>query len=593
MKIALAQLNPTIGDIKGNVAKIIAAIHCSQEEGVNLLLCPELAVTGYPPRDLLLYRAFLREVERVTLQQILPATSGLAVILGVPWGDEEQSGRLYNSALVLKDGEIISLHHKSLLPNYDVFDEHRYFTPAPRRSLLSLEGQQIAVAICEDTWNDKDYWERRLYPEDPVEEMFGLGAEILVNLSASPYHLGKVTVRESMLSALAGKYNAPLYFVNQVGGNDELIFDGSSMICSGDGNVVYQAPSFQEGLVFYQQGTKPGAETARFTSLEPGRENDGSRSRGVFNPGLSAAVQEQVKAVPGAFKNRVLLTTGLENAAWVYQALVLGIRDYLAKTGFERALIGLSGGIDSSVTAALAVSALGPEQVLGVLMPSRYSSRHSISDSFCLAENLGIETRLLPVEEPLQAFLNLLNGEENPVLDLAEENIQARIRGSILMFISNRERRMLLTTGNKSEVAVGYCTLYGDMSGGLAVLADVPKTMVYRLAEFMNYQAGLDIVPQSVIEKAPSAELRPDQKDLDSLPPYEILDRILHLYIEENLHVDEIAAQGFDYNTVKSLVRKVDRSEHKRYQSAPGLRVTTRAFGSGRRMPMAADFFTS
>ncbi len=574
MKIALAQLNPTIGDLNNNAAKIARAIEQSKKEGVDLVVFPEMAVTGYPPRDLLLYSAFIRDVKKITLQAIRPNTRGITAILGVPWRESGREEKLFNSALVMKDGEILSVHHKTLLPNYDVFDEHRYFTPAARRNLLSLNGRHIAVTICEDTWNDKDYWERRLYPEDPVEELVSRGADILVNISASPYHLGKIRDRHNMLSALARKYRCPLFYANQVGGNDELIFDGSSLVCLAQGDTI-QAPSFQEGLLINQLNDSK----ARFLPLDktcktPWKMEDEG------NLGIKMA------------HNRMLSATTYpveEGADYVYQALVLGLRDYLGKTGFEQVVVGLSGGIDSSVTAALAVSALGPERVLGVLMPSRYSSSHSISDSLELAENLGMKTRTISIEKPFEAYLNLLNQGEAPYLDLAEENVQARIRGNVLMFISNRDRRMLLTTGNKSEAAVGYCTLYGDMSGGLAVLADVPKTVVYQLAEYINQQAERALIPPGVIEKAPSAELRPGQKDQDSLPPYEILDRILHLYIEENYHMEEITALGFDVDLVKSVVKKVDRSEYKRFQSAPGLRVTTRAFGSGRRMPIARN----
>ncbi len=575
MRVALAQLNPTIGDLKNNAANIVSAIEQSRKEGADLVVFPEMTVTGYPPRDLLLYNAFIRDVKQIILGAIRTNTWGITVILGVPWGEPGREEKLFNTALVMKDGEILSVHHKTLLPNYDVFDEHRYFTPAARRSLFNLNGRHIAVTICEDTWNDKDYWERRRYEEDPVEELVNRGADILVNISASPYHLGKVQERQNMLLALARKYRRPLFYANQVGGNDELIFDGSSLVCLAHGDVI-RAPSFQEGLLIYQLNDSK----ARFFQLDKTRKTAWKAKDGE-KVGVEMA------------RNRLLNPTTCpveEDADYVYQALVLGLRDYLRKTGFDQVVVGLSGGIDSSVTAALAVLALGPERVLGVLMPSRYSSRHSISDSLELAKNLGMKTRFISIEKPFEAYLDLLNQGKAPCLDLAEENAQARIRGNVLMFISNRERRMLLTTGNKSEVAVGYCTLYGDMSGGLAVLADVPKTVVYRLAEYINQQAKRPLIPPGVIEKAPSAELRPGQKDQDSLPPYEMLDRILHLYIEENHHIDEISAMGFDVDLVKSVVEKVDRSEYKRFQSAPGLRVTTRAFGSGRRMPIARNY---
>ncbi len=570
MKIAVAQLNPTIGDLQGNAWKIRGTIRQAAKDGAHLVVLPEMALTGYPPRDLLLYDTFLEEVSKTVLEEIIPYTSAISVLLGVPW-KEVTAGeeRLYNTALWLGNGKILSGHYKTLLPNYDVFDESRYFTPASRRRAVDFMGQKIAVTVCEDIWNDKDCWERRLYAEDPLEELFGQGAGILVNISASPYHLGKAALRKKMLCTLAGKYRTVVVYANQVGGNDELIFDGSSMICSPAGVTVYQAEPFEEELFYCD------VEGMGVTAVAARKGAKAAYSSGHFFCG------NEFKARSGSE----------EKAAWAFAALRLGLRDYLLKTGFDRAAVGLSGGIDSAVTAALAVAALGPERVLGVLMPSRYSSTHSTKDALELAENLDIKKRLISIEEPFKAFLDLFNGSTAPTMDLAEENIQARIRGNILMFICNRERRLLLTTGNKSEMAVGYCTLYGDMSGGLAVLADVPKTLVYRIAKFINAAAGREIIPHNVIAKEPSAELRPDQRDLESLPPYEILDEILHYYIEENWQGDRIASLGFDTELVENVIEKVDRAEYKRYQAPPGLRITTRAFGSGRRMPIARGKF--
>ncbi|MEW5921186.1 MAG: NAD+ synthase [Bacillota bacterium] len=568
MKIAAAQINPTVGDLQGNTRKISTIIKQAGHAGADLVIFPEMALTGYPPRDLLLYGAFLDEVERIVHSEILPLTTGTAVLLGAPWREENGEGHLFNAALLLTGGSIVSRHAKTLLPNYDVFDERRYFVPAPSRRPAVINGINVAVTICEDVWNDKDYWERRLYPEDPVEELFAQGACLLINISASPYHLGKAAKRERMLCAMARKYGAPLLYINQVGGNDELIFDGSSLLCSGGGRVLYRAEPFKEEIVcceFAEGGLVPVTGFG---------ENGGK----AMIPGLE---DRGLPAGAGAE----------EGVDWIYGALQTGLRDYLHKNEFSSVVIGLSGGIDSAVTAALAVQTLGAEKVLGVLMPSRYSSHHSVQDSLALAQNLGIKTRTIPIEDPFGSFLGLLNEGKGPHLDLAEENIQARIRGNILMFISNREKRMVLTTGNKSELAVGYCTLYGDMCGGLAVLADVPKTMVYRLAVWINERAGREIIPGNVINKEPSAELRPEQKDRDALPPYELLDRLLHLYIEENRHVHEIVALGYKRELVENIVGKIDRAEYKRFQAAPGLRVTTRAFGSGRRMPLARGYF--
>ena len=545
MKICLVQFNPTVGHLKANTEKIKEFIRRVRGDGADLIVFPELALTGYPPGDLLLYKAFLEQTEKTVLEEILPLTEGITVFLGTPWLDAGE-GCLFDAALVLSGGKIISKQYKTFLSDTDVFDESRYFTPAAESGYITAGGLKIAVTIGEevlfDSWGGHS---RR-------------GIDLLLNISASPYHLGKARDRRQKLCGLAGKYHIPLVYVNQIGGNDELIFDGSCTVCSDRGKIVYQAPPFREGCFFYD--TDSG-------DVGPFETDD------TAPPVVEVRDYEQT-----------------EDINWVYAALLRGLADYMGKTGFSKVVFGLSGGIDSAVIAALAVAVLGPEQALGVMMPSRYSSDHSVADSRKLAENLGIETLFIPIEKPFRQYMECLNDNGEPLMDLAEENLQARIRGNILMFISNRQNRMLLTTGNKSELAVGYCTLYGDMCGGLAVLADLPKQMVYRLAEYINAKAGKELIPQAIIDKPPSAELRPDQLDQDSLPPYEVLDKILHYYVEDNKHIDEIAALGYERELVGNIVYKIDRSEYKRFQAAPVLRITSRAFGRGRRLPLARGY---
>jgi len=536
VRIALAQINPVVGDLDYNIGKILEYISKACTAGSDLVIFPELSLTGYPPQDLLLNKQFLDAVE-IKLQNICQAVDDTGVILGVPM---RGTNGLYNAAALMYRGKLHDVQYKSLLPVYDVFDEKRYFEPANTRKCLLFQGNKLGITICEDVWNDKDYWHRQRYDIDPLEELVQQGAEIIINLSASPYHYGKYTLRNDMLSKLAVKHQVDIVYVNQVGGNDHLIFDGSSAVVNKAGTPCLQLDNFNEDLAFFEVG-------------ELGKG--------------------------------VLAEAGREDISWVYEALLLGTRDYLHKNGFNRALVGLSGGIDSSVTAALAAKALGTENVVGVSMPSRYSSEGSKDDAHLLAKNLGMEYRLLPIENIFKAYSELFNPEGRPIMDLAEENIQARIRGNILMFISNREGQMVLTTGNKSEMAMGYSTIYGDMAGGLSVLADVPKVMVYRLAEYINRKS--EIIPRSVINKPPSAELRPDQKDEDSLPPYEELDQILKAYIEAIKPVDEIVAMGYSRDLVLDIIRRVDMAEYKRQQAPPGLRITSRAFGLGRRMPIA------
>ncbi len=546
MLIALAQLNPTIGALNHNTERIKEFYRQGVRKGAELVVFTELALSGYPPKDLLLYESFLEKEKALIAGELMPLTKDYQkpMLLGATC---RQNNKLFNSALVLENGKIRSVHLKTLLPNFDVFDEERYFTRCSERRIEMLNGLPTAITICEDTWNDRDYFSEPLYDIDPLEMLFAQGASLMINLSASPYHLGKHKTREEMLAFLAQKYNAAIIYLNQVGGNDELIFDGSSLVFNSRGELTYRAAAYEEELFFVD-------------------------TEELFSPA------------------RQRVEPGKDDIHTVLQALCLGIKDYVRKTGFKKVVLGLSGGIDSAVVAALAVEALGPENVLGVMMPSPFSSKHSLEDALILTGNLRIEKRVIGIDKPFNSFLQLLNEGGPSLMDLAEENLQARIRGNILMHLSNREGYLALATGNKSELAVGYCTLYGDMAGGLAVIADLPKMMVYELARHINSIHQRDIIPERTITKPPSAELKPDQRDEDSLPPYPLLDLILQYYIEDNLSASEIVDRGFEKEIVDRVILMVDRAEFKRRQAAPGLRITTRAFGSGRRMPIARSY---
>lgn len=541
MKIALGQINPTIGDFSGNSRKIIEFARRAHASGANLVMFPELAVCGYPPRDLLEKPAFVARNQQV-VKEIAAAVPEITVICGFVSPAAVETGKsVMNSAAVLRDGKLQFVQSKMLLPTYDVFDEHRYFDPASTQKVVSLSGKRVALTICEDAWNDKHFWHRRLYSVDPVDELLHAGGNLVLNISASPYHLGKRELRQKMLETIARDNNVPVVLVNQVGGNDSLIFDGSSMALGPDGKIIAQAKSFEEDMVFFDSETLTGDVHAR------------------TDPGMPS----------------------------VYAALVLGTRDYVRKCGFSKVIIALSGGIDSALTAAIAVDALGKENVTGVAMPSQYSSEHSIQDARELACNLGIRFEMVPIRPIFDSYRTALAGVfAGRPDDVAEENIQSRIRGNIVMAMSNKFGHLVLTTGNKSEVAVGYCTLYGDMVGGLGVISDVPKTMVYELSHYVNSRRK--VIPQSTLEKPPSAELRPGQKDSDTLPPYEILDNILEDYVEDNHSAQQIADQrGYDIKVVRDVIRMIERSEYKRQQAAPGLKVTPKAFGMGRRFPIA------
>lgn len=541
MKIALGQINPTIGDFTGNSKKIIESARQALARGAEMALFPELAVCGYPPRDLLEKPAFVERNQQV-IDEIAQAVPGITVVCGFVSPARVETGKsVMNSAAVLRDGAVQFVQSKMLLPTYDVFDELRYFDPAKSQKLFPVGGSQFAVTICEDAWNDKHFWHRRLYSVDPVDELLHAGGNLVINISASPFHLGKRELRRQMLETIARDNQVPVLFVNQVGGNDSLIFDGSSMVIAPDGRIVTQARSFEEDLVIFDSDTMQGD------------------------------MHEQTAVgVPSA-----------------YAALVLGTRDYVRKCGFSRVIIGLSGGMDSALTAAIAVDALGKENVTGMAMPSQYSSEHSIKDARELACRLGIRFEVIPIGTIFDEFRKTLSPLFSRLPEgIAEENLQSRIRGNLLMAFSNKFGELVLTTGNKSEVAVGYCTLYGDMVGGLGVISDVPKTMVYDLGRYVNSMNP--VIPQSTIDKPPSAELRPDQKDSDSLPPYEILDKIMEDYVEHYRTAEQIAAdRGYDEQVVRDVIRMIERSEYKRQQAAPGLKITPKAFGVGRRFPIA------
>ena len=542
VKIALGQINPTVGDFSGNASKIVDFARRAQAVGAGLILFPELSVCGYPPRDLVERPSFVAR-NRETVERIAAETRGIAVICGLVTPADSDTGKaVMNSAAWLVDGKVAFIQSKMLLPTYDVFDEMRNFAPAKSQELFSFCGNRMALTICEDAWNDKHFWRRQLYQVDPVDRLIHAGGNFVLNISASPFWIGKRELRRDMLASIARQHKVPVVLVNQVGGNDSLVFDGSSLVLNAQGEIIAQGRSFEEDLIYFD------------------------------SQNLTGEIHGQIAG----------------DEASVYSALVLGTRDYMHKCGFHKAIIALSGGIDSALTAVIAVDAVGPENVIGVGMPGPYSSQGSIDDARALAANLGIRFELLSINSAYQAYRGILQ----PVFaglkeDVTEENIQARARGMLLMALSNKFGAIVLSTGNKSELGVGYCTLYGDMVGGLAVISDVPKTLVYRLSEYANSRRP--VIPRSTLEKPPSAELRPDQKDSDSLPPYEVLDAVLDDYVEDSHPAERIAADhGFDLEVVRRVIRMVDRSEYKRQQAAPGLKISPKAFGYGRRLPIAA-----
>jgi NAD+ synthase (glutamine-hydrolysing) len=539
MKIYIGQINPTVGALSSNAEMIRSAYDQGVRAGADLVMVTELAVTGYPPRDLLDREVFVKAALDVR-DALASMTGNTALLFGCITRNESWCGKpLHNSAVLAQKGKIVHQQHKALLPTYDVFDELRYFEPARAVQVVDIAGTRAAISICEDFWFDDEVLGTRIYCDNPVDQLARQGAQVFLNISASPFNIGKRKSRYELFSEIARRYKAPLVYVNQVGGNDELLFDGSSIVINAKGQTVFCAPSFEEKL-----------------TLVP-----------LDGPSCESVVSH-------------------DEAEEIARGLILGLRDYISKCGFKDVVIGLSGGIDSAVTAALAVEALGKEHVTGIAMPSQFSSRGSLDDACALAKNLGIAIQVVPIEsiyKPYEQAFNKLFGSD--AFDIANENVQARIRGNILMAWSNRTGAMVVSTGNKSELAVGYCTLYGDMAGGLALLGDVYKTTIYRIAEWINRKS--EVIPRSTITKPPSAELRPNQTDQDTLPPYETLDAILRLYIEDWKEVDEIAAQGYDRALVEKILRIVDSNEFKRRQAAPTIRVSSKAFGSGRQMPIA------
>ena len=543
MKIALAQFNPTVGDFAGNSARIIELACEAKKRGADLAVFSELCLCGYPPQDLVERPVFAERnaTELARLAKAIPMPS----VVGYVGRAQDNTGKpVANSAALIADGKILFEQRKMLLPTYDVFDESRYFQPAHSQHTFSLRAEKLGITICEDCWNDKNFWAQRLYDRDPVAELVAQGSNLILNISASPYTIDKRSLRHDMLRAIAMERRVPVVYVNQVGGNDSLIFDGSSMAFMPDGRVAAMAKSFEEDLVLFDTVTGAG----------------------------------EIRPQP------------LDELAAAYHALVLGTRDYVRKCGFSKVVVGLSGGVDSALVATIAADALGPDNVLGVSMRSPYSSEGSIRDAEQLAKNLGIHYRSIPIKELFESYLTALAPAFKGLpVDSTEENIQARIRGNLLMALSNKSGSMVLSTGNKSEMAVGYCTLYGDMAGGLAVISDVPKSMVWELSKFVNRQQ--ERIPVATITKAPSAELRPNQTDQDTLPPYDVLDRILKAYVEDLRSPEEIADHyGFDLQLVRSVARRVDQNEYKRKQAPPGLKVTSKAFSVGRRFPLAQKF---
>lgn len=544
MKVAIAQINPTVGDFSGNVRKIVDFGKRARAAQADLVIFSELAVCGYPPMDLLLKDSFI-DATLQAVDTVAKELKDISAIVGFVARNQGPGRRLHNACGFLQGGKLAGVQYKTLLPTYDVFDEDRYFEPAHDYGLMTVGSKHFALSVCEDIWNDADISPVPRYLSDPIKLLAEKKPDVLINISASPYSQKKESVRHELVRHQAIRHNLPVFYVNQVGGNDELIFDGRSIVVNAKGELIAAAAAFEEDLVIVDLDSMHG--DMRSTPYDP-----------------------------------------TEN---IYQALVLGTRDYLLKCGFKRAVIGLSGGIDSAVVCALAAKAIGPENMVGVAMPSPYSSKHSLADAKALAANLGIEYHVVPIEKTMKACDDMLSevfAGTKP--DTTEENIQARLRGLTLMALSNKYGYLVLTTGNKSELAVGYCTLYGDMCGGLAVISDVPKMMVYDLARYINEVDGRQVIPQSTIDKPPSAELRPGQKDSDALPPYVVLDGILQAYVEQRMSVDEIVKLGYKPDVVMDLVNRIDRNEYKRYQAPPGLKVTGQSFGFGWRMPIAQRF---
>ncbi len=572
IRIGIAQINSTVGDLTGNTKKIVGSIDQAKSLGVDLVTFPELAITGYPPEDLLLKPQFIKQ-NRESLKKIIDHSSGIVVVVGFVDNDSD----IYNAAAILYDKKLVGVYHKFYLPNYGVFDENRYFQAGEECPVFIVYGIGIGVNICEDMW----------YEAGPALVQIYAGAAVLINISASPYHAGKGLFRERMLATRASDSAAIVVHNNLVGGQDELIFDGNSLIINEKGEIVVRGKQFEEDFLAVDLDMEA---VFRSQLRDPRRRKETrwvkEKLERTAKIEISSEYPEVVK--PSLPPRKV---DKLDELAEIYQALVLGTKDYVHKNGFEKVVIGLSGGVDSSLVAAIAVDALGAENVTGVSMPSRYSSPDSKSDAEALARNLGIEFKVIPIEKAFAAYLETLaESFKDTDPNVTEENIQARIRGNLLFALSNKFDWLVLACSNKSETATGYTTLYGDMAGGFIPLKDVPKTLVLQLARYKNRQAGNEVIPSSVLNKAPSAELRPNQKDTDTLPPYEILDPILKAYVEDDVTVDQIVAMGFDSDTVTRIVRLVDRNEYKRRQAAPGIKITPRDFGRDRRLPITNQF---
>ena len=572
LRIAMAQINTTVGDFDGNVKKILGAIDTARIFKADIITLPELAICGYPPEDLLFKPQFI-QANLQSLQKIIEASNGITVVVGFVDSD----GDIYNAAALISDGKLIGTYHKIYLPNYGVFDENRYFRAGNECPVYVINGIGIGINVCEDIW----------YEAGPATVQAYSGAEVIINISASPYHRGKGESREKMIATRASDTVAIFAYNNLIGGQDELVFDGHSCIFDERGNLVTRGKQFEEDFIVadldIESVFRARLHDPRWRKESPALEKTGwHQTKTIVSTTSSTNPKTPLKT---------RYDTVLDPVAEVYQALVLGTRDYIRKNGFEKVVIGLSGGVDSAMVATIAVDALGKDNVIGISMPSRYSSTGSVEDTKVLVKNLGIKLKTITIEKAFQSYLDTLTesfGGTKP--DSTEENLQARVRGNLLMALSNKFGWLVLTTGNKSEMATGYTTLYGDMAGGFAVIKDVPKTLVYKLAKYRNAQAGYDLVPAPIIEKPPSAELRPDQKDSDSLPPYEILDSILTAYVEEDKSVDQIVALGFDKATVQKTAKLVDRSEYKRRQAPPGVKITSRSFGRDRRLPLTSLF---